>query len=70
MLDREKEELISAMNAYGKAKIDGNIAEKMYRKGWFDCLVHERCMDTTIDSDDHIEICYPNGTVFSSWDRS
>lgn len=69
MLEREKEELINAMYAYGQSKSEGNIAERMYRKGWFDCLVNERCMDTTVDNDDMIEVRYTNGMIFANWKR-
>ena len=69
MLVREKEDLIDAMNAYGQSKAEGNIAERMYRKGWFDCLVRERCLTVDIDTDDYIHIRYPNGAEFAKWQK-
>ena len=70
MLEREKNELIQAMQNYGNAKLNSNLATIMYHKGWFDCLVNERAMVLVADTDDYIKISYANGTVFAEWQRS
>lgn len=69
MLDNDRANLIDAMMMYGSSKIEGNIAERMYRKGWFDCLVSERCLTVDIDNDDYIRVSYPNGMEFAHWQR-